>query len=199
MVPVVRAFVALDAPMDAPPCPDDMAQSRRHLLKVPMTGVWLACLGWLPGGIIFPLGIVMADPTGSRGIFAHFMLSFAISGMIAATYSFFGVQLVVLRAMYPRMTVDAQDLRSMATAELRKVEPRLRLGQLFAGAIPLVSAAMMAAFGSDSMPRTFRLLVTALIVLGMAGFGFAITITRQVTQTLAAITSGSSPVSSRSA
>jgi len=65
---------------------------------------------------------------------------------------------------------------------------RLRLLQLLAGSIPLAAALLMISVGPDqftvSSYQTFRFLVTALIALGMAGFGIALSASSLLTQTL---------------
>jgi serine/threonine protein kinase len=167
--------------------PERVRAMRQRLLRLPMMVVLLSAVGWLPGGVLFPLGLrALTAPVGGA-VFGHFVLSFFISGMIALTYALFGVQLVVVRALYPLMSSDGGDVQKNARAELAPVEPRLRRFELVAVAIPLASAAMMAAFGPESMTPPFRLLLTALIVMGMAGFGLAIAITRQILQVVRAL------------
>src|SRR5439155_6625290 len=78
-----------------------VAAVRREILSLPVWAVALSCLGWLPGGIVFPLGIdLMAGPL-EPAVYGHFLTSFTISGLVALTYTFFGIQLMVLRVIYP--------------------------------------------------------------------------------------------------
>ena len=85
------------------------------------------------------------------------------------------VQFVVLRVLYPRLWGDPQHLRQEIGEELVPRAPRLWLFQLLAGAIPLTGAVLLVASGAEiSSGRLFRVLVTGLIVLGMAGFGVAV-------------------------
>ena len=69
--------------------------------------------------------------------------------MIALTYSYFAVQYIVLRVLYPGAWVDALDVRQRMDEELGSLGPRLRLFQLLAGLIPLAGAALMVGLGSD--------------------------------------------------
>jgi hypothetical protein len=166
-----------------------VTRARQQALWLPLGVVALSCLGWLPGGLLFPLGIARfgaGEPLGT-GVFAHFMVSFWLSGAIALTYSFFGTQYVALRILYARLSFDSQDLRQLAQKELAPIEARMRRFQAVAGAIPLGSAALLLAFGPESSPRGFRLLIVALIVCGMAGFGLAVAITRRLSQTMLAL------------
>lgn len=166
---------------------------RHRVLHWPIWVVGLSCLGWLPGGIVFPLGIgVLAERAGAD-VFSHFLVSFAISGLIALTYSFFGVQYVVLRVCYSKLWGDVQNFRERARQELARVAPRLRFFQILAGAIPLAGAILMVSVEPEvSAYRTFRVLVTGLIGLGMAGFILAAHATNRIVATMAAFTGSDS-------
>ena len=167
---------------------EQLAAVRRGVLRWPLWAVAVSCLGWLPGGALFPLAIaVFAGPLDVE-VFGHFAVSFTMSGLIALTYTFFAVQFLVLRVFYCRLWVDGQGLGPAARAELGALGPRLRWFQLLAGLIPLVGAVLMVGVGPEiSGYRTFRLLVTALLVLGMAGFGMATVAHNVLSQTLAVL------------
>jgi serine/threonine protein kinase len=172
--------------------PVQVALLRRRALELPLWTVGLSCVGWLPGGLLFPVALhLLAGPVAGE-VFARFFVSFTIAGLIALTYSVFGVQFVVLRVLYPRLWSDGQGMRETARAELRHVAPRLRLFQLLAGLIPLAGAILMIVVGpeefSDSSYRSFRLLLTALIALGMLGFWLAVLVSGVLTQTLISLT-----------
>jgi hypothetical protein len=68
---------------------------------------------------------------------------------------------------------------------------RLRRFQLLAGVIPLSAAVLMVAGGPEvGGDRTFRLLVTGLILLGMAGFGLTVSVSYLLSQVLTVLTGG---------
>ncbi len=190
MVPVIRMSKRLDGPerLDA----EEVTRQRRLALRVPILSVVISCLGWLPGGVIFPLTIhLFAEPV-SPEVFGHFLVSFTISGLIATTYSYFGMQAFVLRILYPRLWVDPQRPRLQARQELRSIERRLRVFQFAAGLIPLSGAALMIGVSSaDHMTLLFRFLVVGLIGLGMAGFGAALLVSSRASRTLASTKSHS--------
>jgi serine/threonine protein kinase len=166
-----------------------LADVRRGVLRWPLWAVALSCLGWLPGGIVFPLAIGWcAGPVGGE-VFGHFLLSFTVSGLIALTYSYFAVQFMVLRVFYCRLWADGQGFGPAARAEIGSLGSRLRRFQLLAGTIPLVGAVLLIGVGPEiSGERTFRVLVAALLVLGMAGFGVATLVHHVLAQTLAVLT-----------
>ncbi len=166
---------------------DQAARVRRQVLTWPMWVVGLACVGWLPGGMIFPIGISVLSEPVPREVFGHFLASFTVSGLIALTYSFFGVQYFMLRVFYSRLWADAENFRATVAVELSSVSPCLQLFQILAGMIPLAGAVLLVGVGSEvSGERTFRILVTALIAVGMAGFGLAVQANNLITHTLAA-------------
>jgi serine/threonine protein kinase len=176
-----------------------MAVVRRGVLRWPRAVVALSCLGWLPGGILFPLALAcFAGPVGVE-VFGHFALSFTVSGLIALTYSFFAAQFLVLRVFYCRLWVEGQDFEQAARAELGALGPRLRWFQALAGMIPLLGAVLMVGVGPEiSGYHTFRLLVTALLVLGMAGFGLATAAHNVLSRTLTVLTRAAGPDRERS-
>jgi serine/threonine protein kinase len=167
----------------------DVNSVRRQMLTWPMWAVGLSCAGWLPGAIAFPLGIhYLAGPIPAD-VYFHFAVSFAVCGMIALTYSYFGIQFVVVRVLYPQHWIDAQHLRQTAREELAKIRPRLRLFQILAGAIPLTAAAMLVQVGVESNSNAiFRLLVIALVAPTLAGFILTTAANDVLTQTLAVLT-----------
>jgi serine/threonine protein kinase len=170
------------------------AVTRRALLRLPLWVVLVSCIGWLPGGLLFPLGIdLLAEPVG-LDVIAHFVVSFTISGLIALTYSFLVTQYLAIRVLYPTVWSDAQNLHATASTELRGQAMRLGLAQILAVLIPLAAAVMMVGVGPEDFGqggyRTFRLLVTTLIALGMGGLGVAMMVSRLLNDTLAALTAG---------
>jgi eukaryotic-like serine/threonine-protein kinase len=191
---VWRALVASGAVEER-----EAAEARRRVLAWPLWAVALSCLGWLPGGFLFPLGLQLRAGPIEPIVFARFLVSFWTAGLIALTYSYFGIQFLALRVFYPAFWVDAHALRPTARRELAGVGVRLRLFQLLAGLIPLVAAALMVGLGPEAMSRPFRLLTTALIVLGMVGFGAAIFISGYLAATLQVLTGEHSPALQRSA
>ncbi len=177
-----------------PPSVEVVRAARRRALRFPAWCVVLSCLGWLPGGILFPWLLDCMTPGVTRAVYGHFLISFTISGLIALTYSFFAIEYVVLRVLYPLLWIDARGASTAAREELRGTEDWLAWFQFLAVLIPLAGAALMVGIGAEGFDsaryRTFRLLVTALIGLGMIGLAIAMVVRRRLTETLAALTSG---------
>ncbi len=186
-VPAIRVWRQRSArrlPDKAP-----LAAVRRRMLAWPAWTVGLSCVGWLPGGLLFPLVIHLRSGPVSPTVFGHFALSFALSGLIALTYSYLAVQFVVLRVLYPALWADPAGLRETMIQELGCREGRLRLFPVLAGVIPLSGAVLLVTSGPEIVGgQGFRLLVTTLIVIGMAGFALAVLVDRLTEHTLAALT-----------
>jgi len=142
---VFRAWRRLSGP--GPMTGTEVEEARRRALRLPLWVIGMSCLGWLPGGLVFPLALgVLAEPNGAE-VLGHFLVSFTISGLIALTYSVFAVQFVVLRVLYPRLWLGTSSPRQVARGEVGWVEGRLRLLQFLAVLIPLAGAAAAAGRG----------------------------------------------------
>ena len=63
---------------------------------------------------------MLAGPieTDRAVIYLRFIVSFVLSGLIALTYSYFGVVYVALRVLYPQLWSDPADARAQAQQEL---------------------------------------------------------------------------------
>ncbi len=143
---------------------------RRDSLNFGYRGNFFAFLGWVPGGILFPQLInLFADEPLKPNDCLHFGISFALSGLVGMVYSYYGIQFVILRAVYPFVgnpeTFDANAVREELGHGTRWLEPFLVLATL----IPLTGAILLIALADEKISIGFRLLVTGLIVLGMAG------------------------------
>jgi serine/threonine protein kinase len=192
VAPVVRGWSRLTrrGGLRGPP----LTELRRRVLRLPGGAAVVSVVGWLPGALLFPLALdYCAGPVGST-VYGHFLISFAIAGLIALTYSVFGVHFVVLRILYPRLWDDGQELRQRAGPELASLGARLWALQGLAVLIPLAAAMLLVGTGPEQLPgtsyRDFRWLVIGLIGLGTAGFVLAVTVSGFLSRTLVALTGG---------
>ncbi len=148
---------------------DEAERVRRDTLLFGYRGNFFAFVGWLPGAILFPSLLHALDGPLPPHDFVHFLVSFSISGLVGMVYSHYGIQFVILRAVYPYTgnpdTFEAAGPRTELGRALRWLEPFLVLATL----IPLTGAILLIAFADGNMSREFRWLVAGLIVLGMAG------------------------------
>jgi len=117
----------------------------------------------------------------------HFVASFVLSGMIALAYSLCGVEFVVLRGLYPGLWRDARHFTAVAREELTPVNRHLNWIERLAVSIPLIAAMLLVIVDSTSN-LTFKLLVLALIFLGLIGARITGAITRHLLQVIVALT-----------
>ncbi len=162
-------------------------QIRRSALGLPMKAVILSALGWFSGGVIFPFALEwLAGPVTLKhtSIYLLFPVSFTLSGLIALTYAYFGVQFIVLRALYPRLWSDPAEAHQQAQKELPPVAGRLRFFQFLAGLIPVGGAGLLIFAAPDRLTVSYRFLLLGLLVLGLAGFGLAAMVSHRLEEVI---------------
>jgi hypothetical protein len=171
----------------------DPAMIRRRIVSLPVWIVGLGAIGWIPGGILFPLGLHWAAGPLEITVFGHFLLDFILSGLIAVTYSYFGAQAILLRVLYPRYLIEQPHPRDTARRELHALPRRIKFAQVMAAIIPLLGAILVVLIGPAEREgyAMFRFLVTILIAMGMVGFSLSMTAVGVLQRTLQALTGDS--------
>ncbi len=173
LLPVVRGWrqVAARLPEDR----ELIDRGRRIATTWPWWAGVIACICWVPGGIVFPTVLTLASESLALEHWVHLIISFTLSGLIAATYSMYLVQWMALCVIYPRLWYDRQGFRATAAAELRSVPKTLWLLQVMAGLIPSIAAillmTLMTMLDCERAIRgwtpLFRFLVIGLMILGV--------------------------------
>ncbi len=154
---------------------DEVDEARRRALRLPRDTAIVAMIGWLPGAILFPLSLHIGAGPLPWDTWQHFIVSFALAGLIAVTYSFFLGLGVVLRTMYLRFWSNPRRFHERAAVELAAIPDRLRTVNVLAGVIPLAGATLLVLVGptgfiSGGNYDAFRVLTASLILAGMAGY-----------------------------
>ncbi len=159
-------------------------QMRRRVLSWPNWTALFTCLAWFPGALFFPLALHVFGGGVTAMIFIQFAFSFTLSALIALTYAVLGVRFAVLRIFYPDLLIQTPG----GLAETTRHElppPGGNWLTLLAGLIPLSAAALLA--GLVTLTDPFRILLIALIVLGMVGVWIAAGIQAYLDRTLLAL------------
>lgn len=148
---------------------------RRSVCRLGRQAALIGALGWFPGGVLFPLVIDLAAGPFERPaqVYAHFALSFTLSGLIGVVFSYLGVQYVVFRSLLPRTWNPDTFMPAETAAEVRPLVAPFGWLVLLASAIPLAGALLVIAFTEGSMTLGFRFLTTGLIGLGAFGVALA--------------------------
>jgi serine/threonine protein kinase len=175
--------------------PSDRQQiddARRIATAWPVWAGVIACICWVPGGIVFPTVLTIASKPLALEHWVHLIISFTLSGLIAATYSMYLVQWISLCVIYPRLWYDRQGFRATAAAELRNVPKTLWMLQVMAGLIPSIAAILMLYLmlhskGAANDDPLFVYLIMSVMVLGSAGFPLATYLTGLLSKALAAL------------
>jgi hypothetical protein len=189
LFPLIRAWRSVRNVRDR--C-ESLDRARRLSLALPIAAAAICIIGWFPGGILFPVFLHLLSGPVPGYVFAHFLIDFTISGLIATTYSFLLVQCMVVCVYYPAFWSNTVDFRERAANELKTVAWWVRLFQFLAGMIPLIGAVMLLVVGPQNYsPEEYsriRLLVIGLIVLGIIGFHMSVFIGRRISSALAKLT-----------
>lgn len=165
----------------------ELDRLRKWAIRLGRRGAEIAAVGWLPGAVIFPLALTDWQAGIDWSRFGHFAASFTVAGLIAITYSFLGIQAVVVRAIYPRL------VHPDVSPEQRKTEAATLTGDLsaaplVAATVPLLAAVLQTVTAPADFHLGFRLLVTGLIVAGMIGLGVTVWATARLRKLVAVMT-----------
>lgn len=152
---------------------DEVDRLRQRVLQFGWLVIGMGIIGWLPGGFLFPLGIHLFSEALPWQVFAHFAVSFTLSCLVGLVFSYFAVQLVVLRSLYPRLGNPDRFTPDLAKAELAPIVAPFGLFLLLATAVPLAGAILLVVLADEVMTLGFRVLVAGKIGMGVAGVSLA--------------------------
>ena len=159
--------------------PDADAVRRRSL----HIGNMLALLGaseWLLAGIIYPIAMNSAGAALTVHLYSHFFVSLALCGGIAATYPFFFITWIAVRAFYPKL-LSGKAIPLSDVDSLRSIH-RMTWGYLaLAAALPLVGV-MLFVLLTEGQERWVPGLLS---VTGLMGFGVLFVVARSLQNSLA--------------
>ncbi len=161
---------------------DEVDRLRRRARRLAWQIAALGALGWLPGGVVFPLVIHLATGPVPWQMYSHFAVSFTLAGLIGVVFSYLGIQYVVFRALLPRLGNPDTYTPSGMWAEVRPLTAAFGPLVLLASGVPLLGAVLLLTLDDGPMTFGFRLLVAKLIGLGVAGVSLAERVVRRLRQ-----------------
>jgi len=150
---------------------DELVQ-RHALIGLPDRMLTIAALGWLPGLVVFPIGMWILADMGSVEAFFRFALNILTSTLLAMVWSYLGLTWLVVSVCWPRHWLFPRRFEPQVTAcELGRFSNGVRQARIASAAVPLLSCLLLVA--SSDQPGVqydrFRLLVMLLLALGMTG------------------------------
>ena len=148
---------------------EDVDYARRRSLELPMQTAFIACVGWFPGAVVFPLAFAIAGHPVNIETWGHLTISFLLGGAIAATYSCFAAHGVVLRAIYPHFWKDLRRFHKRASTELTHLPQRMRWLNMLASTVPLIGAIALVLTAPEAETPAYRGLIVTLIAFGAFG------------------------------
>ncbi len=139
----------------------------------------LAATEWLIAGIVYPIALNQRGAPLTTHLYAHFFLSLALCGAIAAMYPFFLITWISVRAYYPRL-LSANLIPVSDVESLRSIHRMTWRYLALAAALPLVGV-MLFVFLTEGQERWVPGLLS---VTGLLGFIFLFAVARSLQNSL---------------
>jgi class 3 adenylate cyclase len=152
--------------------PDRLRACQRRLINLPVWQLAINLFGWLPGMVVFPLGIcVLSGSThNAESIWLEFGISFAVAALLATVQTFFLMESFELRFLYRDFF---QDDRPTEVTGVLRIPLRFRFfGYWFAVAVvPIVALLAVGVHSNAADNQLLAILVTIIGVLNSAVLG----------------------------
>ena len=157
----------------------ELQERRRQCLQLGNLAVNVGLTLWLIAAPAYPILLHLFRGTVPASIYAHFVVSLTLCGLIAAAYPFFGVSLIALRSFYPSL-VQWDTMSKAELPALRQLGRNLWFYLVLAASVPMLAVLILVLF--TDYERRFALV--ALAAGGTIGFGTAVSAFRLVQQDL---------------
>lgn len=143
----VRAVLLLRQPLQKlcqyqPIAPETLAIARRRAINLPWWGMLVAGVCWLLCIPVFLLALLYAPGTLDARLFIHLPISLLIAALIALTHSFFSIELVSQRLLYPILFQDTQPATVPGAFPL-SLRGRGLMWAISAGICPIISLLLL--------------------------------------------------------
>ncbi len=152
----------------------ELGDRRQRCLELGNLAAIVGLTLWLIAAPAYPISLHLMLGKVPPQIYAHFVVSLALCGLIAAAYPFFGVTFVAIRCFYPRL-IRWDSVTSNDVLFLRRLAKQCWLYLGLAASVPMIAVVILVLAGLE---RRFELV--ALAAGGVLGFGIALTAFRLV-------------------
>jgi adenylate cyclase len=155
----------------------EMEACRRRITRLPSYQVCLNLIAWLPGAVLFPLGIcALGGWDNAAYIWLQFAVSFAISALLTTLQTFFLVESFLIAVLYPWFFRDARPAEARGTVLLSLVA-RVLLFWVAVAVAPLIALlAVVLNFSVERIERfgELRGLAVGVVVVGLPSSAFLV-------------------------
>jgi adenylate cyclase len=119
--------------------PAQLERCRRRLVNLPFHQVCVNFLGWLPGAVVFPLGIcLLGGWHNAASIGGHFAVSFVVSALMSTVQTFFLLETFMIEVVYPEFFQEARPAEVLGAWRI-PLKVRLLLYWVATAVVPIVS------------------------------------------------------------
>jgi adenylate cyclase len=119
--------------------PSRLLRCRRLLINLPCSLVAISLLGWLPGAVVFPLGVCLTGGWDwGAALFGLFSVSFGVSALLTALQTYFLLEGFLTRFVYAEFFRDARPADIPRTVQLT-LRVRLVLFWVAVSVVPLTA------------------------------------------------------------
>lgn len=161
-----------------PLSPELLVTQRKRCLELGHLAAMVSLTLWVIAAPIYPISLHLMRGSVPIEVYATFIASLVLCGLIAMAYPFFGVTMIAVRSFYPPLL----RWETVTRADVSHLE---RLGRMtwvylfLAASVPMLSVVCLVLCGQD---RRFALV--ALAAGGLVGFGIAISAFRWIQRDL---------------
>jgi serine/threonine protein kinase len=164
---------------------EKLSQLRTHALRLGHLASLVGIIEWLISGIIYPIALHLFGGHLSAADYPHFLVSFTLCGLVAASYPFLGVTFLAVRVLFPallpRATVDP-----LSDEQLRRVGAQAGVYFLIACGVPLIGLALTIFIGVND-PLHQKIVLAMLTLFSLAGLATAFKAYSVIRQDIAAL------------
>ncbi len=169
---------------------DDLLAARRSCLNLGSVLSTIILALWLLAGLAYPIALASGVSEFGMQHQVHFFVSLTLCGLIGATYPFFLMTLLSLRAFYPAL-VRLETMTEADRAPLQRVSRQSWFFLLLAASLPLLSIGVLVLIESRA-----KYALMAVTGAGLVGFGLVFLAVQHI-QRLAETLQSAIPKSSR--
>jgi adenylate cyclase len=151
--------------------PELLAYCQRRLVNLPALQVCINFLGWIPGAVVFPLGIGLLGGWDDIGaIWWQFAVSFLVSALLTTVQTYFLVEAFLFKYVYPDFFRDARPAAIEGGVFRITFRQRMILYWIAVALVPLIALLVVELNNSDEHPawlHDLRRLALGVTVVGV--------------------------------